>query len=763
MRSYCSKIHSTANAFLPSIAQIVLCTASLLGGTVPSISIGQTTTLEEVLVTATRREVSSQDVAASISVVGAEDLANKGITEFEDLNRIAAGLHLEALQGGSSASVRVRGVGSAGFSSVDPSVGVIIDGIYQPRLGTVFTEMMDVERIEVLRGPQGTLFGKNTTAGAIMLHTTKPDTNEFSGKVQTVAGNLGNAELRGTINIPIVEESLALRLSGFTAKRDGFNDNVLLGVDTRDIDRRGGRAKILFEPTEKLQALYSYEQSENNYRADQGLVRYGSLDSSRAGALSGAPLSEVAAALGTTLPSIGKFTRRVHQSEQFAVDDLKRQILNLKWDLGPVTLTSITGKEEFETYLPADNDGSPLDLVRITSNPLSETFTQELQLASNGEGLVDYVVGLWYQDEDVLSPTTSADGADAAALEGRPQRPATQINSTLRNETKAAFANVTFHASDRMDIGLGLRRTEADKYSNQTISVFPVIAGLNRTFDEWTYTGNISYKLENGNLVYFNYGRGFKAGGFNRQETLCFIVGASFCLPDSRLVYDPETTDSFEVGIKSEWMDRRLRLNAALYFQSYDDFQVTSKFPPTSTIVQNAADVDSRGVELEFTYLANDKFTFDGSVAHNVSEYGSFTNAPCSLIVSKSPTCSQDLSGRQLDNAPKWTVNLGGEYRDVTDMLSGSELFIRLDSATRSETNLAATLATDTIQDNYTLLGFRAGLESISGPWKVSVWANNLGDEDYAVLAGRPSGHTDGLTMVQGLPRTYGITLDWSF
>ncbi len=146
-----------------------------------------------------------------------------------------------------------------------------------------------------------------------------------------------------------------------------------------------------------------------------------------------------------------------------------------------------------------------------------------------------------------------------------------------------------------------------------------------------------------------------------------------------------------------------------------------------------------------------------------MSEYGSFTNAPCSLIVSKSPTCSQDLSGRQLDNAPKWTVNLGGEYRDVTDMLSGSELFIRLDSATRSETNLAATLATDTIQDNYTLLGFRAGLESISGPWKVSVWANNLGDEDYAVLAGRPSGHTDGLTMVQGLPRTYGITLDWSF
>ncbi len=717
--------------------------------------------LEEVVVTATRRQESEFDVAKSMSVVTARDLETRGITNFEDVKRIAAGLYLESPQGLSSASIRIRGVGSQGFSSVDPSVGVLVDGLYQPRIGTVFTDLLDIERIEVLRGPQGTLFGKNTTAGAILIHTRAPDLTRQDGQIQLVAGNLSDLEFRGSYSTPLIEDQLALRVSGFWAERDGFNDNRFLGIDSRNIDRQGGRLKLRWAPTDSLDLTYSFETSDNEYVADQGLTRYGTLDSTRAGDLSGAPLEQVSIALGRLLPAIGPFTREVFQGEQFAEDEVDRHVLNVQWDIAGHTVRSITGYEEVDSFLPADNDGTFLDLVQITSSPSTETFTQEFQLTNSGGEAWSYVLGFWYQDSEVDSQTLVGDPADIAMLEGRPQRPATPVTSDLGSETTAFFGDLTYDLSKQWSVGAGVRYTSDDKSASQTIAVFPVIDNLSQEFDEWTYQAGVEFRPSDRLMTYFSYDRGFKSGGFNRQETLCFIVGAPFCLPDDRLTFDSETTDSFEIGIKGSVA--QLRFSAALFHQTYKDFQVTSKFPPTSTIIQNAAEVTSEGLEVDFQWTPTDELLIDGSVAFVDTEYDRFTNAPCSLVVDRSPTCTQDLSGRSLDNAPDTIANLGLEYRSDFTFNPSLSMFFRGDVSYRSEANLVATLAEDTVQPGYSLIDARFGLEGPDGRWTLSLWGRNLSDKEYHVIAGRPSGHVDGLTQVQGLPRTYGITLDWRF
>lgn len=747
------------------------CTTSILSGlsSLGGVAVAQETDedqayLQDVItVTATRRAEDLQDVPISISVVSGEDLAERGISDFSDVNQLAAGLYLEQDQGLSSSSIRIRGVGSQGFSSVDPSVGVIVDGVFQPRIGSAFTDLMDIERIEVLRGPQGTLFGKNTTAGVVRIITKAPDTEVFEGNAQLTAGNLGALEARGSINIPIVEDRLAARISGFTVERDGFIDNRLTGEDLRNQDRQGARIKLRWLPVDTLDLTYSGEFTETNYRADQALVRYGTLDSSRAGANSGAPLEDVAAFLGQTLPEIGPFRQEVFQDEQFAEDSVERHILTAELALPNHTLTSISAQETVEAFLPADNDGTQLTLAAITSAPVTETFTQEIQLASDFDGPLSYVVGVWYQDLETDSPTTSFDGADLAALEGRPQRPGTPINSEIKGETIAGFANVSYDVSDALRLTGGLRYTEDEKFQNQTISVFPVIDDRTETFDEWTWSLKAAHTLADGDLLYASYDRGFKSGGFNRQETLCFIVGAAFCLPDERLTFDPETTDSFEVGYKGNAINNRLNFNTAVFYQTYDDFQVTSRFPPSSIIVQNAASVETMGVEADFTAYLSDTFTVDGSIAYIDASYDSFTNAACDRTVDKSTTCEQDLSGRTLDNSPDWTINLGGEYRDVFSPITGTELFAGASVAYRSEVFLIDTLAPDAKQDGYALVDGRIGLESIDSPWTLTAWVLNAADEEYAVTGARPSGHSDGLRLTQGLPRTYGVTLGLRF
>ncbi|MCK9564315.1 MAG: TonB-dependent receptor, partial [Bacteroidales bacterium] len=231
--------------------------------------------------------------------------------------------------------------------------------------------------------------------------------------------------------------------------------------------------------------------------------------------------------------------------------------------------------------------------------------------------------------------------------------------------------------------------------------------------------------------------------------------------------WDPEIAYNYELGMKSELLDGRLRLNGAVFYQEYEDYQITQSVVGLGTVlITNAAEVESKGLEVDFLYLATDNLAIDGSLAYIRTKYGDYQNAPCFLA---RPECVPngdqyvvDLTGKLLDNAPEWTFNLGAEYRAELASSSGLEWFARLDAAYRDDTLLDQFLVPESKQDSYVLVNARVGLESIGKGWKVTFWGNNITDEKYAI-AGEWQSTNTGLILTQGLTRTYGMTLDWQF
>ncbi len=720
--------------------------------------------LEEVLVTASRRQESLQEVAASVTAIGGSQLEQNGITNFQDIKSLAAGLYLEKPRNIGDSSVRLRGVGSAPNSGIDSSVGVLVDGVYQIQPGAAFTELLDIERIEVLRGPQGTLFGRNTTAGVVHIHTNDPDTHEFSGKLQGVAGNYDSRELRGVINIPLVEDRLALRVSAFTGQRDGYTENTYLHEDTRDDDRHGGRVKLLWNATGDLEFLLSSETTTTKGNLDRGQIEYGRDNITNLPAYRGRPWQDLATDLGLTLPpiSLGKAAENGGEYK----DTVDRQVLTVNWAIPNHNLQSISAYEEIESYLLDDRDRTVMDLSSLTSEPTRRAWSEEIILSSEFSGPFSYVAGIFYQDEKLNSPTTIYNGPDYIALGGA-STPPTVSTTTRSNQSRAIFGTVNYDLNDQWTVVGGLRYTSDKKQSYSTLAIpgRPLVVAVDdeETFDEWTYTAKLQYHFDPSKMAYLSIDRGFKSGSFNRQNTTCVLTGGAIgCLTPDQLTYQPETTDNFEIGLKSEWLDGSLRFNGALFYQIYDDYQVAQALPGEATvIISNAAKVESHGVELDVAAALTDTVTLEGGLAWITSEYDEFENAPCATPTQ--PGCAlgvQDISGEQLDNAPTWSGNVALSYRAPIPFASNLLWFARADAVFKSDAYLDVSLVESSHQGGYTLYGARFGVEPIDTAWTLTFWGQNLGDKTYS-----SSGLVDvgGVTRYQGTPRTYGMTVDWNF
>lgn len=688
--------------------------------------------LEEIIVTATRRAQDAQSIPVSIAAVSGADLDKQGISSFTQLGQAVSGLSMVQPEGFVSASIYVRGVGTTGTNPADASVGVVVDGVYQLKHGAVFSEMLDVERVEILRGPQGTLFGKNTTAGLVVVKTNDPDTEEFSGRIQGVAGNLDARELRGVVNIPLIEGKLAARFSGFTAERDGYTKNVHIDRDTRNVDREGFRGKLLWNITDSLNVVLSGEKIKQDSRIDQSLIEYP---------------ADLLADYGDLLPPLE--LGRSQQQASSVSDDIERYIMTVNWDIANHTFTSISAYEDTSGTINSDQDHTilgpelgPATLTYISNTANTEVKTQEFQLSSNWEGPLNYILGAFWQNEKLVSDTSIFMGGSDTGI---PRPP------SLRDvDSKAVFGNVSYRFNDRWETSLGVRYTEDEKEGqNNTFS------GVTK-FDETTYSFKLTYTPNDAKMFYLAYDTGFKSGGINREFNRCNFGGA--CLDPSQAMWDSETTDNYEIGMKSNWLDNTLRVNAALFYQIYEDYQVGQYVPGEGTVITtNAAEVVSKGLETDVTWLVGNNLTLSGSVSYILTEYDEYEGAPC-----LAPACvgdTQDLSGKRLDQAPKLSYTLAAEYRDVIEHFNGVEWFARLENVYKSEHNLDLFLPPETEQDSYHLINARLGFESPEN-WRVTGWVRNLTDKEYRVSALL---NDAGLRMVPGIPRTYGVTVDWYF
>lgn len=741
--------------------------------------------LDEVTVSARHREENARQVPIALDVLDGAQLNDAGIFRIGDMQQRVPSLLVSA-PNERYTSYGIRGLGSSSFNDgIDGSVGVFLDGVYLGRQGMSLSDLVDLERVEVLRGPQGTLYGKNTSAGAINISSRAP-TFEPEGNAEVSVGEYGLRQYRGTVSGPLVDGVLAGRLTGYDVERDGLIDNVHDGNDLRDQNRQGGRGQLLWTPSDDFSARligeYAWQDEHSNVFTTSNR--------------SASTISR-AAFLGYRQLPIDPYGRQVQQDEMNTIKTLQTGVtleLNRVLD-GGATLTSISGYRDWTYDADQDGDGTALSIAENVSVRLpNHQFSQELRLADSPSEHLDYVVGLYYLRQKLNREVVARFGKDAAGffLGDRPEIalfgitpemiPASLLEGAQQTfdgeqltDSRALFGQATWHATDRLAITPGLRysRDRKEGWLSRSVSglaplgsdlVSQIGGALLRdtalgteyyrrdALEENNLSGQlaVSYQLRADLLGYVSWARGYKAGGINLD-----VVG-----PNVQPTFDAEQVTSIEAGFKSHFWDERATLDIALYQADVDDYQaltnrapVNEYAPPIRDNLINVGQVRLRGIELDGLLRASERVDLRLGIAWSDARYRDFPNAPCSPSSAK---WSCDFEGKRLFNAPEWSVTAGADYRHPLEY--GLELFGAMDYSFRSGYYGTLEGGEGSYQPSYALTNLRLGLRRNDRRWEAEVWARNLFDEDYvtAVYAQLAAGDYGVLT---GDPRSLGLTL----
>jgi outer membrane receptor protein involved in Fe transport len=784
-----------------------------------------TRTIENIIVTAQKREQSLQDVPIVVTAVSGQLLQDSGVKDIKDLTLLTPGLLVTSTSNESVTTARIRGIGTVGDNpGLESSVGVVIDGVYRPRNGVSFGDLGELDRIEVLKGPQGTLFGKNTSAGVINVVSKKPSF-DFGSTVELTAGNYGDLEGSASITGPLAD-ALAGRLYVAARHRDGFLD-VDRGSGPRTEDEDGDRkfhtvrGQLLLKPSDSLdiRLVGDYTDRDENCCAAPQLV-----------------LSPTAAVIGVlnllqpgsvTNPA-DPFDRLAHSNrstEQSVID--KGASMEINWDLsslGGATLTSVSAWRDWSTVNGQDADFTTVDI--LYRNP-DGNFANEFKQASeevrlSGEsGKVNWLVGAFYAKENLDSRNQLLYGTQFRAyynalLGGAltlfpasawPGGLGTQDVYAQDSSTWALFTNNSIKFTDRLELTLGLRYTDESKdldtqYANQHGGVGCSILRSNPAFvnsasaatifgigcatyadpifnnlptsqsldeSEWTGTAKLAFRFTDQVMAYASFARGYKAGGFNLDRER---IGDSRFAPnpanpaaiqaDTDTSFAKELVDSYEVGAKTQWLDNSLLLNATAFYQDYTDFQLNT-FTGIQFVVTSLPQVTSKGVDLDMLwYTPLEQLSIQGGVTYADTKIEEFGSA----LVFFRPERDDD----RLSFAPEWSASLSGTFEQpfARKMLFRANLGAKY----TSKYNTGSNLDPRKMQDAMTLVNARIGIGADDERWMIEAWAQNLTDEDYVQVAfdGTLQGSsasaplpTSTVDAFLGAPRTYGVTARFKF
>ena len=778
--------------------------------------------IDEIVVTARKRMESQQDVPIAVSTISAEDFEARNIGNIARIDEVAPNVTIDAtapISGSSNAtSIFIRGVGQTDFvPTSDPGVGVYLDGVYIARSMGGLLDLKDVGQVEVLRGPQGTLFGKNTIGGAINVTTIKPTTDEASGEVQVSVGMFNREDFSAAVNIP-VSENLAVRLSGKRTKSDGYGrraDGASMGGE----DRYTVRGSLRYTPTDRLtiDASVDYSDADEDSPVSttvSGSRTYaaGARDTVFAGVLynrligAAGPTDVSTATIATpigavnlglpplTIPALPADTQaynkelietgNLYHSNGTGPTGSQYDILGfnttISYDVSDsMTLKSITAFRDQDMAFGRDPDGSPLELVHTQNTGGSEQLSQEFQLA--GEyGAMDWILGVYYLDEEgsdgVTVPfaheTFKQLGAQGQLCTFPPllaagvpngQLPCNLLNlfridhndagTKFANESRAVFGEVTYRVSPQLSVTGGVRWTEDDKSIDITDMLgggAPLIANpiAEDTFDEITPRVIVDYSPREDLLTYASYSQGFKSGGYNPR------YGVPLAAPTS---FEPETVDSFELGVKADFWERRGRVNAAVFMSEYTDMQVVV-FDAGIPRTMNAAEGEISGLEIEATFQPDAHWLVQASLGLIDAEY---TKLDTMVAGSTGVPIVNPLSSDYLFvNTPETVAAFGVQY---THTAGAWDITYRGDASFRSEWANDAVNTPELIQDDLTLISGRVTLSSNDAPWSLALYGTNLTDEEY-ITSGVADEPGFGLVELNaGRPRELGLTLNVDF
>lgn len=740
--------------------------------------------LESIVVTARKRTENAQDVPIALSVIGRDDLARQGTYTIQQVSQQAPTLQYTSSNPRNTA-LTIRGLGvSFGLANdgLEQGVGFYVDQVYNSRPAAAAFDLIDIERVEVLRGPQGTLFGKNTTAGALNI-TTRAPTFAPEGLFEGSIGTHGFVQTKASISGPL-GDTLAGRLTVGKSERDGYVFSTATGRNVNDQDNLGLRGQLLWKPTDafSLRASADYALSDADCCTQ---VYYAVGQSLRA---ANRQYAYLAAALNYAPPSTDPYDRIADANAKIqAYSEIGGFSLIGDYDLGPATLTSVSAWR-FWNWKPAnDRDYTSLDILRQSANPVQQDqWSQELRVSSNGTHLFDYTAGLYGFYQTLHGQNVTEWGSNAALWLIGTSVPSNLLTgytttsaavSTVRSY--AAFSQASWNITDAWQLTPGLRYTREYKTADYKSIVFgglsPVTtAQLNQQlsiarpqaysadFSNGQLTGDVSldWKPRAGWLVYASYAHGFKSGGIN-------LAGLPFNATNNpaldRAVVSPERSINYELGIKTELLDRRVAANLALFRADVHDFQANVVDTGPGALRGYLANIDkvrSQGVEFDLTLTPVQGFSGYLRGAYTDAVYASFPNAPCPLELQASSTSVCNLSGVQLPGSSKWSAATGVEYRRPTG--HDGDAYIGLDANYRSHYFGDASASKYLVISGYSVFNLRLGFASHAG-WEVFGLVRNLFDKDYMQLLTPQSGNSGLISGLPGDPRGYQLTVRYSF
>ncbi len=747
--------------------------------------------MEEVVVTARKREENLQDTPVSIAAYTGTDLKYRQVDSSEKIGMVTPNLefaaHAPASGNNASSQVFIRGIGQTDFlPSTDPGVGIYLDGAYIARSSGGAFDFIDLERIEILRGPQGTLFGRNTIGGAIVVHSRKPS-DVFSGYIETIIGDDNRRDILASIDIPI-GNNLRSSLVFADRNQDGYVTRLVDGEDLGNDNSLGGQFKLLWTPSNNTELYLILDHVEEDEHGSPQV--FNSINSHQAFSIASSAVAGCPGVFGVFFPpvpppgptrtaagdliasqvgdtrcannqfdagpyhsnasaTIGAQTgRSIELGSEFEVDGVNFQVQS---DFEDFTFKSITTFRDMRAFGARDADNTPLTVLHTVVEDEQDQFSQEFQLSGNAlDSRLNWLVGLYYFEEEIDEFYLVETAAGSF-----------QLDANYKNDTSAAFTQLTYDATDNLSFTAGLRYTTETKRvtpDQRTLTNYALPTGLlppNTPFftdesereediSEVTPMLSASYRWNDNIMTYLSYSEGFKSGGFNTRNIAP--------LPDIRL-FSPEYAKTTELGYKATLFDKTLRVNGAVFATDYTDLQfvVREGFAP---IVFNAGEAEISGLEVELEWIPNNHWLITGGIGYTVAEYKEL-----SKNVIDNGGVSKD---NELAFTPRLTASIGIAYS--VDINNTGTLTPRIDWSHQDEKYFDAVNTEAIAADSFQTFNAALIFESADGNWELKLAGSNLTDEVYRI-AGFSSLSSAGsyAESVYARPRSWELDVKWRF
>lgn len=699
-----------------------------------------------IVVTAQRREERLIDVPVSIAAIGEDRITATGARDVGDLGSYVPNVVIAEGTGLGSAVV-IRGVGASSRNiGFDSRVGVYLDGVYLGQSPAINQSLVDIERVEVLRGPQGALFGKNTVAGAINLVTAKPG-DDFSAYANVRYGNYDAWSLTGRVNIPLAE-GIAMKLSGSRNKRDGFIHNIVDDTYGDTVDTWTWRGQLRIDATPNLQFLISGD----------GLI----------GRENGSLGNVLTNSTGTTIDTVAPGRREISVNE-IQLND--RTLWGTSFDAvlsldSGHTLKSQTSYRDTKFHTTLDPDYSAFDIFYVDYHDRYKQFIEEVQFVSPSGLPFEYLAGLYYYRTNAKTDRLARTGTQGFLLFGSPNNTVLPSAGTVRTENIALYANLTYDILPNLELGAGFRLSRETKKATFDIngSTLPVLGIATGSFadkrkdEDFSPSVTLTYKFSPEISAYARYAEGYKSGGYN----LDFVSAASF---PNGIEFDKETVKNYEVGLKGSVEGGRLTFALAGFIANYSDFQI-NQFRDlgggrTAIVIGNAATVKTKGVEFEMTTRPVRGLTLAGGIGFLKADYDNLPLDPVTIVSGKLPNAPD----AQASGAIEYETAVGSSLalRSNFTYTYRGNYFSSLDNRRQATVGSPAgpvTIPYDRVK-GFGYADARIALGAENGRWEAAVFARNLFNNTYV------EGYERDFfgTLIEGLgdPRTYGVEATFRF